>query len=113
MREARRRAALIKADPIAGKDTRRLTGRDLDEFYARLASAGGRSGKGMHSTTRHHFADPGRALPGDPVVAAFAPTPAGEAQAAPLAPDERLRPTLTEPDALLSLSAPRTRIWAP
>lgn len=55
MLEARRRAVRIKSVPIGAKDVRRLTSRDLDEFYARLASAGGRSGKGMHSTTRHHF----------------------------------------------------------
>lgn len=54
MLEARGRTERIKSDPIGAKDVRRLTGRDLDELYVRLASAGGRSGHGMHPTTRHH-----------------------------------------------------------
>jgi hypothetical protein len=52
--EARRRARDIEADEIGGRDIRRLTGRDLDEFYVRLAAAGGRCGRGRHTTTRHH-----------------------------------------------------------
>ena len=50
--EARRRADDIEADEIGGKDIRRQTGRDLDEFYAKLAAAGGRSGRGRHPDTR-------------------------------------------------------------
>jgi hypothetical protein len=53
--EDRRRATRIKDDEIGNKDVRRLTGLDLDEFYARLAFDRGRSGKGRHSPTRHHY----------------------------------------------------------
>ena len=55
MLEARRRADRIKADRIGAVDIGRLSGLDLDEFYARLAGTGGRTGRGLHTTTRHHF----------------------------------------------------------
>lgn len=98
MLEARRRAERIKSDPIGAKDVRRLTGRDLDEFYARLASAGGRSGKGMHSTTRHHFHSLIRAALNQAIRWHWIspPSPAGEAQAPALSPDERVPPTPEE-----------------
>jgi integrase len=98
MLEARRRAERIKSDPIGAKDVRRLTGRDLEEFYARLASAGGRSGKGMHSTTRHHFHSLIRAALNQAIRWRWLspPNPASEAQAPALAPDERVPPTPEE-----------------
>jgi integrase len=98
MLEARRRAERIKCDPIGGKDVRRLTGPDLDEFYARLASVGGRSGKGMHSTTRHHFHALIRAALNQAIRWRWlSPTnPASEAQAPALAPEERVPPTPEE-----------------
>ena len=93
-----RRAERIKADPLASKDLRRLTGRDLDEFYARLAVVGGRSGKGMHSTTRHHFHSLIRAALNQAIRWRWLspPNPATEAQAPALAPDERVPPTPEE-----------------
>ena len=96
--EARRRAERIKADPVASKDLRRLTGRDLDEFYARLTVVGGRSGKGMHSTTRHHFHSLIRAALNQAIRWRWLspPNPATEAQAPALAPDERVPPTPEE-----------------
>ena len=98
MLEARRRADRIKTDPVGSKDIRRLTGRDLDEFYARLASAGGRSGYGMHPTTRHHFHSLIRAALNQAIRWRWLspPNPASEAQAPPLAPDERVPPTPKE-----------------
>ena len=98
MLEARRRADRIKADPIGAKDVRRLTGRDVDEFYARLASAGGRSGYGMHPTTRHHFHSLIRAALNQAIRWRWLspPNPASEAQAPPLAPGERIPPTPEE-----------------
>jgi integrase len=98
MLEARRRAERIKSDVIGAKDLRRLTGRDLDEFYARLASAGGRSGNGMHSTTRHHFHSLIRAALNQAIRWRWLspPNPVSEAQAPPLAPDEREPPTPEE-----------------
>ena len=98
MLEARRRADRIRADPIGAKDVRRLNGRDLDEFYARLASAGGRSGYGMHPTTRHHFHSLIRAALNQAIRWRWLspPNPASEAQAPPLAPDERVPPTPEE-----------------
>jgi integrase len=98
MLEARRRADRIKSDLIGAKDVRRLTGRDLDEFYARLASAGGRSGKGMHSTTRHHFHSLIRAALNQGIRWRWLspPNPASEAQAPALVPDERVLPTPEE-----------------
>ena len=98
MLEARRRAERIKSDPIGAKDVRRLTGRDLDEFYARLASAGGRSGYGMHPTTRHHFHSLIRAALNQAIRWRWLspPNPASEAQAPALAPDERVPPTPEE-----------------
>ena len=96
--EARGRATRVKADPIATKDIRRLTGLDLDEFYARLASTGGRSGYGMHPTTRHHFHALIRAALNQAIRWRWLapPNPAGDAQAPPLAPDERVPPTPEE-----------------
>ncbi len=83
---------------MAGTDLRRLTGRDLDEFYARLAARGGRSGFGMHPTTRHHFHSLIRAALNQAIRWRWLapPNPAGEAQAPPLAPDERVPPTPEE-----------------
>ncbi len=96
--EARRRAGRIKTDPLASKDLRRLTGRDLDEFYARLAVVGGRSGEGMHPTTRHHFHSLIRAALNQAIRWRWMspPNPATEAQAPALAPDERVPPTPEE-----------------
>jgi integrase len=96
--EARRRARDIEADEIGGKDIRRLTGRDLDEFYARLASSGGRSGRGRHTTTRHHYHSLIRAALNQAIRwrCLLPPNPAGEAQAPALAPDERVPPTPEE-----------------
>ncbi len=69
--------------PARAKDLRRLTERDLDQFYARLAVVGGRSGKGMHSTTRHHFHALIRAALNQAIRWRWLspPNPAGEAQA--------------------------------
>ncbi|HEX6391963.1 MAG TPA: site-specific integrase [Acidimicrobiales bacterium] len=102
MLEARRRAERIQADPISAKDVRRLTGRDLDEFYARLSSTGGRSGKGMHSTTRHHFHSLIRAALNQAIRWRWLspPNPASEARAPALAPDERVPPTPEEARSL-------------
>jgi integrase len=96
--EARRRARDIGADEIGGKDIRRLTGRDLDEFYARLAAAGGRFGRGRHTTTRHHYHSLIRAALNQAIRWRWLspPNPAGEAQAPALAPDERVPPTPEE-----------------
>ena len=96
--ESRRRAERVKADPLASKDLRRLTERDLDQFYARLAVVGGRSGKGMHSTTRHHFHALIRAALNQAIRWHWLspPNPATEAQAPALAPDERVPPTPEE-----------------
>jgi integrase len=96
--EATRRAARIEADEIGGKDIRRLTGYDLDEFYARLASRGGRGGKGLHSTSRHHYHSLIRAALNQAIRWRWIspPNPAGEAEAPPLAPDERIPPTPAE-----------------
>ena len=93
--EARRRARDIKADDISGKDISRLTGRDLDEFYARLAATGGRSGRGRHTTTRHHYHSLIRAALNQAIRWRWLspPNPAGEAEAPALAPDERVPPT--------------------
>jgi integrase len=98
MLEAHRRAKRIKQDPVSSKDIRRLTGRDLDEFYSRLASAGGRSGKGMHTTTRHHFHSLIRAALNQAIRWRWIspPNPAGEAEAPALAPEERVPPTPDE-----------------
>lgn len=96
--EARRRATDIKDDEIGAKDVRRLSGLDLDEFYARLASEGGRSGKGRHSTTRHHYHSLIRAALNQAIRWRWLspPNPASEAQAPPLAPQERVPPTPAE-----------------
>jgi integrase len=96
--EDRRRATRIKADEIGRKDVRRLTGLDLDEFYAKLAADGGRSGKGRHSTTRHHFHALIRAALNQAIRWRWLspPNPAGEAEAPPLAPHERVPPTPEE-----------------
>jgi integrase len=96
--EARRRARDIGADEIGGKDIRRLSGRDLDEFYARLAATGGRSGRGRHTTTRHHYHSLIRAALNQAIRWRWLspPNPAGEAQAPALAPDERVPPTPEE-----------------
>jgi integrase len=96
--EDRRRAALIKADVIGGKDIRRLSGLDLDEFYARLASEGGRSGHGRHTTTRHHYHALIRAALNQAIRwrRLSPPNPASEASAPALAPDERVPPTPEE-----------------
>ena len=98
MLEAQRRAERIKSDLIGGKDVRRLTGRDLDEFYTRLASAGGRSGYGMHPTTRHHFHSLIRAALYQAIRWRWLspPNPAGEAQAPAFAPEERVPLTPAE-----------------
>jgi integrase len=96
--EARRRADRIKDDAIGAKDIRRLTGRDLDEFYARLANSGGRTGKGLHTTTRHHYHSLIRAALNQAIRWRWVspPNPAGEAQAPALAPEERVPPTPEE-----------------
>lgn len=93
-----RRTAYIYADPIGNKDVRRLTGLDLDEFYARLAGAGGRSGRGRHTTTRHHYHALIRAALNQAIRWRWLspPNPASEASAPALAPDERVRPTPEE-----------------
>jgi integrase len=96
--EDRRRAAQIAADPIGAKDIRRLTGLHLDEFYARLAREGGRSGRGRHTTTRHHYHALIRAALNQAVRWRWLspPNPAAEASAPALAPDERVPPTPEE-----------------
>jgi integrase len=98
MLEARRRADRIKADRIGAVDIRRLSGLDLDEFYARLASTGGRTGRGLHTTTRHHFHSLIRAALNQAIRWRWLspPNPAGDAQAPALAPDERVPPTPEE-----------------
>jgi integrase len=96
--EAGRRAAVIKADPVGHMDIRTLTGRDLDQFYARLATRGGRSGTGMHSTTRHHYHALIRAALNQAIRWRWLvpPNPAGEASAPALSPDERVPPSPDE-----------------
>jgi integrase len=96
--EDRRRAVHIAADPIGSKDIRRLTGLDLDEFYAHLASEGGRSGRGRHTTTRHHYHALIRAALNQAIRWRWLspPNPANEASAPALAPDERVPPTPEE-----------------
>ena len=96
--EDRRRAELLKADPIGAKDIRRLTGLDLDEFYAHLAVEGGRSGRGRHTTTCYHYHALIRAALNQAIRWRWLspPNPAAEASAPALAPDERVPPTPQE-----------------
>jgi integrase len=73
-------------------DIAKLTARDLDEFYARLAA------RGLSTTTRHHYHALIRASLNQAIRWGWLvpPNPAGAAEAPPLRPEGREPPTPAE-----------------